>query len=212
MSLIICPECDVEAEHQLLNEAQNLTLQCIECHNVFTTPNKRQRRRKLHLNISEDGRAVRQEFEMGMEEDVAVGDEFDFDGHRLLVTGMENAAGQWVKKAQGHELKTLHAKIFDYVWLNLSMNENDITRSFRTQVEPEFEVHIGDRITVDEVRMIVKTLKSDMNRTINRGFLYSRNIVRAFCDPAPTRKERYALRRRGAPPGAKRVPRRGPKR
>ena len=84
-----------------------------------------------------------------------------------------------------------------------SINQGEITRSFQESVSPEEEIHVGTVREVQGVRLAVKTLKSDQNRTLHRGYLYARNVSRVFADVAHARARpgaKVKTRQRGAGP------------
>lgn len=199
----VCGELDVEA----LSESRNkLTLQCVECSHVWTTSPPHLRLRELPIVISDEEESTKDLMTVATADLVHLGDEFEHAGHRLMVTSIE-VEGRHVNKAKAGEITVMHAKVFDTVPLKISVNEADVTRSYRIDVEPEFEVHIGQVLEVQGMKLAVKTLKSDQNRTLHKGFLLARNIRRAFCDPVKRRRvrpgQRVPTRPRGAPPGAK---------
>jgi uncharacterized Zn finger protein len=123
---------------------------------------------------------------------VAVDDEFDVDGHRVRITAVERPDGSRPKKAPGREIRFLYAVMFDTVTLRYTLNLGEITEALAEEVVPEEIVRVGDTRDVGGKSVLVKTLKSDQNRTIHHGGLPARHIVRVFCDLAGT-----PLRRRG---------------
>ncbi len=215
IALADCPTCGDAEEHEVLNATANsVTLRCLECGHVQAQAPAAARALELQLVISDQGgQAFADSFMVVAGEDVAVGDEFEHQGRRLLVTGIEAQDGSFPSKAATEAIRVLHAKRFDVVILKLSLNEGEKTRSFEQVVDPDDPIAIGKVRVADGVPMVVKTLKSDQNRTLHKGFLLARNIRRAFCDAAPPgsrQGEGIDTRRRGAPPGAKPIPRRGP--
>ncbi len=204
-----CPKCGHVTEHQLLKPGENsMTVKCDDCGDVRTITPPRVRIIDLKLVISDEDKARNGRMEVPRDEVVAVGLEFDLDDERMIVTGIE-VEGKTTKKAKAEDIKILHAKVFNTVALKFSLNEDDKTRSFRMDVDPDTPVSVGEVFKVDETLMIVKTIKSDQNRTLHRGFLMARNIVRVFCDPAPWKAKKGQIitaRRRGAPPSRRSKP------
>lgn len=215
MALADCPICTGTEEHEVLNATANsITLRCLECGHVHSQAPAAERPLGLQLVVSDqEGRAFSDSLVVVADEDVAVGDEFEHQGRRLLVTGLEAQDGTFPSKAKTQNLRVLHAKRFDVVALKLSLNEGDKTRSFEQFVDPDDKISIGTVRVADGVPMVIKTIKSDQNRTLHKGFLLARNVRRAFCDAAPANAregDRLDTRLRGAPPGAKPTARHGP--
>ncbi len=215
IALADCPTCAATEEHEVLNATPNsVTLRCLECGHVHAQAPAVERPLELQLIISDqEGRAIPDSLVVIAGEEVAVGDEFEHQGRRLIVTGLEGQDGTFPSKAPTDTLRVLHAKRFDVVPLKLSLNQGETTRSFEQLVDPDEKISIGLVRVPDGVPMVVKTLKSDQNRTLHKGFLLARNVRRAFCDAAPPgarEGEMIGTRRRGAPPGAKTAPRHGP--
>ena len=202
-----CPACEEEVQDVLRVSPNSMTLRCQECGHVFTTsPPPQETMIGAALIISDGDKSTRSQIELVRQDEVVVGYEFDHEGHRLLVTGLESHEGIPETKLLGSQIRTLYAKVFDFVGLKLSLNEGENTRSFETPTSPEEKVRIGDVWEVDGVKMVIKTMKSDLNRTLHKGFLLSRNVRRAFCDPAPegaVAGDQVAVRPRGKAPDPK---------
>lgn len=214
MDLGPCPACGSE-DHEVLREAAgHTTLRCTECGHVRTEAPRKPRHTDLALVLSDGHRSWSDRILVPDDEPVAVGDEFDHEGSRWLVTGVERTDGHATASAPAAQLRTCFAKRFDQVVLKVSVNEGEVTRSYEEAVDPERPVHIGEVLQVQERLLVVKTLKSDQNRTLHRGFLLARNVRRVFCDPAPPKARPgavMAVRRRGAgKPAAKGDGRRAP--
>ncbi len=204
-ALLDCPTCGT-SEHAILKAGENtLTVKCLECNTVRNTTPPRQRTKELKLIVSDGPKAFPEVIEVDPSDVIGVDDEFDLNGHRMIVTGLEMFEGK-ADKAPAADIKVLKAKMFDTVVLKLSVNDDDVTKSFRTRVDPYETFAIGQVVFVDNQKLVIKTIKSDMNRTLHKGALSARNIVRAFCDYAPHwAKEGKIIgtRRRGAPPERK---------
>lgn len=206
-----CPECDEVQDHDLLRAATaGWTVQCAECGHVRTLPAPKQERYiEVPVIVSEGATARTARLHVPLDSPVRPDDEFELDGHRLRVTAVEVGAGRRPKSAPGRDVKVLYAVLFDTVALHYTLNEGETTRSFKEEVAPEEEVHIGTVREVQGIRLAVKTLKSDQNRTIHRGFLLARNVRRVFADLANPRAkpgQRHGVRRRGPPPGVRGQP------
>lgn len=202
-----CPECG-EEEHAILHERpQSLTIQCTECSSVRSiNPPKRAPIIDINTVVSQDTQSWNVSIPTPSDESIEEGDEFELDDHRMIVTAIELAGQQRKPKALARDITTLFAKVFDTVPLKLSVNEGEKTRSYKLDVEPDMEVPIGLVLEVEGRLLAIKTLKSDQNRTLHKGFLLARNIRRAFCDEAPRRAkvgQVVGTRRRGLPPGEK---------
>lgn len=211
-----CPDCADDTEHALLKESPSgLTVQCHECDRVHSFSPRRAKVISISLVVSDGDQSSSDTLETFDEETIAVGDEFGHNDHRMLVTGMEGTDGRHHDKLEAKQIKVLHAKLFDTVLLKMSVNEKEITKSYELVVSPERAVSIGEIIAVDGKKLKVKTLKSDQNRTLHKGFLLARNIRRAFCDEVPhwvKEGKIMPVRKRGRPAGAEAVPRHGRKR
>ena len=198
-----CPHCEEVQEHHVLRAADaGWTVQCLRCKRVRTMPAPKQERFVPVPTILAEGPASRRvQLNVPLDGTVAPGDEYDFEGHRVRVTAVELADGQRPKSARGRDVRIVYAVVFDTVTLHYTVNQGDVTRSFQEQVVPEEEIHVGSVREVQGIRLAIKTLKSDQNRTLHRGFLFARNVHRVFADVATTKsgtKER--TRRRGAGP------------
>lgn len=201
-----CPTCG-EAEHAVLKTGEaSITVRCLECDEVRTFSPPRLRLVRLRLTVSDGHQSWTTFLETPSDEDIAVGHEFEHEGHRMLVTGMETVLDGAPTKARASDIRILQAKVFDQVALKLSLNEGEVTHSYELMVEPDAPVHVGEVYEAQGRLMAVKTLKSDQNRTLHKGYLLARNVRRAFCDPAPEGRqvgEVITTRRRGAPANRK---------
>lgn len=203
LMVLDCPTCGTE-EHRVLRATdQNMTVQCMECSRVRSVTPKRERIVELNLVVSKEESSFRTHIPTPSDEMIRVGYEFELDEHRMIVTAIEVDGQQSPVGAKAHEIKTLFAKVFDTVPLKLSINEGEITKSYRVDVDPDMEVPVGLILALDGRLLVIKTLKSDQNRTLHKGFLFARNVRRAFCDAAPPRAKPGQVitdvRRRGAP-------------
>jgi uncharacterized Zn finger protein len=210
--MLDCPACGEVQPHEVLRAAAaGWTVECEECRNVRTLPAPRKQRFVTVPVILSQGAAARtSKVAVPLDGPVRPDDEFELDGHRIRVTAVETAEGRRPKSAPGRDVKTLYAVMFDTVAVNYTLNEGETTRAFREEVVPEEEIHIGRVREVQGVRLVVKTLKSDQNRTLQRGFLLARNVRRAFADRAPSKSkpgQKARVRHRGPPPGVKGEPR-----
>lgn len=203
-----CPTCDDATPHEVLRAAPaGWTVQCAECGTVRTLPAPKQERFVQVPAILSEGAASRTiQLAVPLDRPVQADDEFEFEGHRVRVTAVETQGGVRPKSAPGRDVKVLYAVVFDTVRLHYTLNQGEITRSFQEEVAPEEEIHVGTVREVQGVRLVVKTLKSDQNRTLHRGFLLARSVRRVFCDLAPSRARpgaKVGARRRGPPQGAR---------
>lgn len=209
-----CPTCtDITAHAVLKATRNNMTIRCQECGTTRTRPAPTQKTVTLQLVLSHGERSSTDRIEAPVDEEVQVGDEFDHQGHRMLVTALELEGGRNVQKAVAKDVGTVFAKVFDTVVLKYTINEGDRTVSLQEEVPPEEEIQMGSVRRVQGRDLVVKTLKSDRNRTVRKGFLYARNVVRVFCDPAPPGVRpgaavdiRSLPSRRGAEPEKRRRP------
>lgn len=198
-----CPDCDEVWEHTVLRAADSgWTVKCLRCKRVRTMPAPKQERFvPVPVIISEGGNSRTERLQVPLDGWVATDDEFDLDGHRVRVTAVEIDAGQRPKKAKGRDVRTLYAVMFDTVTLHYTVNMGELTKSFQEDVVPEEEIHVGSVREVQGERLAIKTLKSDQNRTLHRGYLYARNISRVFADVARSKGgTREKTRQRGAGP------------
>ena len=203
-----CPTCDDLVPHQVLRAAASgWTVQCVECQSTRTLPAPKQERYVPVPAILSEGAASRTiQLAVPLDGPVRPNDEFDHEGHRVRVTAVETAGGVRPTSALGRDIKCLYAVVFDTVRLLYTLNQGEVTRSFEEDVPPEEEIHVGTVREVQGVRLVVKTLKSDQNRTLHRGYLFARNIRRVFADLAPVKSrtgQKVGARRRGPPQGAR---------
>ncbi|HET6399356.1 MAG TPA: HVO_0476 family zinc finger protein [Candidatus Thermoplasmatota archaeon] len=208
--LLECASCGEDEQEVLRAAPSGWTLRCLSCSAVRTVPAPPQERFvQVPIIVSEGAQAHSSRIDVPLDTPVMVGDEVEHDGQRVRITGIEGHDGSRPAQAAGRDIKVLHAVRFDTVRLHYSVNQGEVTRSFAEEVDPDVEVEVGEVREVQGVRLLVKTLKSDQNRTLHQGFLRARNIRRVFADLAPKDArpgERRKVRRRGAakpPPGRK---------
>jgi uncharacterized Zn finger protein len=199
-----CPTCGEVTAHDVLRAAASgWTVQCLECSTPRTLPAPaRVRTTRVPLILSQGSTARTETAEVPLDGPVAVGSELEAAGHRPDGTRPESAPGR--------EVKVVYGVVFDTVALRYTVNQGEVTRSFVEEVPPEEEVHVGSVREVQGVNLVVKTLKSDQNRTLHRGFLLARSVRRVFADLAPAQArhgDRVRTRLRGAP--SKQARRRG---
>lgn len=206
--ILDCADCAEETEWEILKDTPNgMTVRCGECHGIRNIQPRRAKITTLPLIVSVEEQSLRDYIDVPTLEEIKVGDEFEHNGHRMLVTAIQDQEHNRVEKAEAAQVQLIHAKLYDTVRLKCSINVKDVTKSEELIVSPEFEVHMGMVIELPSgAKGVVKSLKSDQNRTLHKGFLMARNIVRVFMDPAPTRARhgnRYSYRQRGLPMGKK---------
>lgn len=200
-----CPDCGEVTEHVVLRAAAaNWTLRCDECGRVSTVPSPRQPRlHTLPVILSEGATSRTATVVADLDGTVGVDDEFDLEGRRIRVTAVESTVGERPKRLPTREVRTVYAVLFDTVNLHYTVNQGELTRSFQESVPPEEEIHVGTVREVQGVPLAIKTLKSDQNRTLHRGFLLARNVRRVFADVASPKVkpgQRVRTRSRGAGP------------
>ena len=200
-----CPDCEEVTEHAVLRAAQaNWTLRCDRCSLVRTlAAPAAPRMHILPVILSEGATSRTAQVAAELEGKVAIDDEFDLEGRRIRVTAVETIEGTRPKQAPTREIRTVYAVLFDTVNLLYTVNQGELTRSFQESVSPEEEIHVGTVREVQGVRLAIKTLKSDQNRTLHRGYLFARNIRRVFADLAPDKArigQKVRTRSRGAGP------------
>jgi uncharacterized Zn finger protein len=200
-----CPDCGEVWEHAVLRASDaGWTVQCLRCKRVRTMPAPRQERFvPVPVILSQGGTSRTAQLQVPLDGHVAVDDEFDLEGHRVRVTAVEVDAGQRPRRAKGRDVRTLYAVLFDTVTLHYTVNQGEVTRSFQEEVVPETEVHVGSVREVQGLRLAIKTLKSDQNRTLHRGYLFARNVSRVFADVAHAKARpgaKVRTRQRGAGP------------
>lgn len=181
----ICPDCGNDEAALLRETAHNVTLKCEECHHVWTFNPPKAKSIETRLVISAGEESYYEKIDVVQGDEVKVGDDFHHNDHRMLITDIQIHDERHVPKAIAEDIKAIFCKLFNVVPLKISVNRRDKTHSYQEDVEPEREVYIGEILQMEGRNFIVKTLKSDQNRTINKGFLFAKNIRRAFCDDAP---------------------------
>ena len=201
-----CPTCGGVEDHVVLRAAESgWTVECLECHTKRTMPAPRKpRTTKVPVILSQGATARSLQIEVPLDEPVALDEEAEVDGQRIRFTALETREGTRPKKAPGRDIRTLYAVVYDTVRLRYTVNQGEVTQSFQEEAPPEAEIHVGLVREVQGVRLVVKTLKSDQNRTLHRGFLLARNVRRIFADLAPRGSkvgQPVKVRKRGAPPG-----------
>ncbi|MEK6976355.1 MAG: HVO_0476 family zinc finger protein [Candidatus Thermoplasmatota archaeon] len=200
-----CPDCGEVREHAVLRAAAaNWTLRCERCKKVRTMAAPKQPRMHIVPVILSEGPTSRNaSFAVELDGTVGIDDEFDLEGRRIRVTAVESLEGMRPKRLKSREVKTVYAVLFDTVNLHYTVNQGELTRAFQESVSPEEEIHVGTVREVQGVRLAIKTLKSDQNRTLHRGFLYARNVTRVFADLASDKAKpgsKVRTRSRGAGP------------
>lgn len=201
-----CPTCGRVEDHAVLRAAESgWTVECLECHTKQTLPApKKQRMTVVPLILSEGAAARTVQIEVPLDDAVRVDAETEVEGHRVRITAVEKRDGSRPKSLPGRDIRMAYGVVFDTVRLRYTVNEGEITRSFQEEAEPEEEIHVGFVREVQGINLVVKTLKSDQNRTLHRGFLLARNVRRVFADLAPKGSkpgQKAKVRRRGAPKG-----------
>ena len=206
-----CPDCGEEQGHEVLRAADSgWTVQCARCGRVRVLPAPRQERTvEVPVILSDGAKSRTERLHVPVSTGVSVNDEYDLEGHRVRITAVELRDGTRPKKAKGSDVKSLYAVIFDTVRLHYTVNQGDITKAFQEDVAPEEEIHIGSVRNVQGNKLAIKTLKSDQNRTLHRGFLFARSITRVFADVADKKARvggRVKTRSRGAGPWGSKGP------
>ncbi|MDQ1446994.1 MAG: hypothetical protein QOI20_3458 [Acidimicrobiaceae bacterium] len=201
-----CPTCgDVEDHAVVRAAASGWTVECLECHTKRTVPAPpKPRTIQVPVILSQGAAARTIQLEVPLDDPIGVDAEAEAEGQRIRITALERRDGTRPKKAPGRELKMVYAVVYDTVRLRYTVNEGDLTRSFQEEAPPEEEIHVGIVREVQGLRLVVKTLKSDQNRTLHRGYLLARNVRRIFADVAPRGSkigQAAKVRRRGAPKG-----------
>lgn len=204
-----CPACGGLEDHAVLRAAASgWTVACLQCQTRRTVAAPPKVRTTTVPAILSEGAAARTvHLEVPLDLPVAVDGEASVEGRRVRITAIEARDGTRPRQAAGRAIKTLYAVAYDTVRLRYTVNQGDVTRSFQEEVPPEEEVHVGLVREVQGIHLVVKTLKSDQNRTLHRGFLLARNVRRIFADLAPpgSRPGQPAkVRKRGAPKGQSR--------
>ncbi len=201
-ALLECPYCGEEEQQVLRAAASGWTLRCTACGHVHTAPAPPQERTvRLPVVLAEGAASRTVHVEAPLDGPVSVGDEFQAEGHRILVTALDRQDGARSESSPGRELRALYAKVFDTVQLRLTLNEGETTRSFILDVSPEHVVAVGDVLEVEGLRLKVVNLLSEDLRTLRRGSLEAHRIRRAVVQEA----RRRAPFRRG-PPGRGKPP------
>ncbi len=210
-----CPTCGIGMHDVLHASNQSWTLKCQDCDLVHNETPPSSRLAEVPVIISDMDQSRSARIDVPRVDDIHVDDEFEFEGHRMLVTAIESPAGRRVPKANAAEVHVLYAKVFDQVRVGYAVNDGDVTHSLQEWLEPEEEIHVGIVRLVDGHLVLPKTIKSDMNRTLHKGYLLARNIRRVFCDPAPKgarEGDKVGVRRRGKDAGDRSSPRGKPSR
>ncbi len=185
-----CPQCGEWEQEVLRATKQHTTARCIECGNVFRFAPRALRMRDVGLVVSHDDVSTHHRIDLVTTDTVEIGSEFEAEGMRLLVTGIECMDGKRPEKALGQDIKSLFAKRFETVRIKYTINEGPTTRALQEEMDPDDSLFIGQKRTVQGVRVLIKTIKDDENNTRRKGEVLARNIRRVFCDPVAARKRR----------------------
>lgn len=205
--LFDCPQCGEEEQEVVRAAASGWTLRCAACRHVHAAPAPPGERTVTVPVVLADGATSRPtRIQVPLDGAVAVGDEFEAEGHRIRVTALERTDGAAATSAAGRDLRSLSAKVYDTLSLRLSLNEGERTRSFRLEVEPERRLEVGELLEVEGLQLRIASLLSDDFRTLRKGSLEAPRVRRVLCQPADRAKARKS-HGKGPPPR-----RRGPAR
>jgi uncharacterized Zn finger protein len=176
-----CPTCGEVTGHRVLRAAPaSWTVACESCGKARAVPAPRSPKPvRIPVVLAEGATSRRTEVEVDRLEEVAAGDELELEGHRVQVTGIEGAGGRLAGRTPAGDIRVLHAKVFDKVTLHLQLNEGETTRSFQVELGPDRVVEVGEVFEVQGLRLRVATLTSAEHRTLRRGALPARGILKA---------------------------------
>jgi uncharacterized Zn finger protein len=200
-----CPHCGEVTEHELLHStAGSWTVSCLQCRTPRGVPAPKAPRPIIVPVILAEGAMSRKtQVEVDRSETVAVGDELELEGHRVMVTGLEMQDGRLPKRTTAGTLRVLHAKMFDTVTLHLQLNQYDVTRSFNWVVDPDRIISVGEPVELEGVPLIIATVTSAEHKTMRRGGLPARRILKAKVKSALPKPRTQTPRRPAPRPGRK---------
>lgn len=201
-----CPDCSSE-DTTILHEsdpsavASHATLQCEACERVFRAVIETPKPVQVPAILSEGAESRSVEVEVPGGGRVRVGDELFGEGHRLLVTALEDADGRRVRSAPPTAVKTLWCKVFDTLTIKLAVNRGHRTIPGELTVTPEEEFFVGDEIVFRGIPIVIHAIKTSEGIR-HRGGSPARDVVRLYGRPAQDESE--AKEQHRGPPGGRR--------
>jgi uncharacterized Zn finger protein len=183
-----CDICAEDTAHKVLrgrigatsDEGFFGTARCIECGTVHRVQIPVVKSIVVRMIVSEQNTSRKDQIELSPREEMAVGDEFYHDDHNLKVTAIESN-GKNVGRALAGSVSMLYAKVFDKVYLKVSIVKGANTSSEQIEAAPDEEFAIVDILDFGRNKVIIDKIKLE-GRTLYRQGLsaQAREIKRVY--------------------------------
>jgi uncharacterized Zn finger protein len=179
---IICPECESDNIKVIKERGRELTLKCRDCGYVWqVTLGKTV---KIPIIVSKHERSFKQEAELPIDEEIAVGDIVELENDEVKITSIELEGNRRVRKAKIGEVKTLWGESLSYpkiIGVSIYL-KGGITQSFKVQVNRDEEFMIGDIYKVGDFVFKLEKIKTE-NKMLKHGKATAEKIVRLMGRP-----------------------------
>lgn len=179
-----CENCG-ESLHRVIRgkfNAKNRTFEgvvkCSNCEKIHHAILREAKPKKIRVILSWMDRSERKEIELNEDEVLQVNEEFFVDEHRVVVTSIESH-GKRLEKARAEDIDTIWAKVFDKVWVKISVSKGERTHTRKILAVPEEEFYVSDVINIGRERIAIHRIKRK-DRIIRDGMVLAKDIVRIY--------------------------------
>jgi uncharacterized Zn finger protein len=161
--LLECPTCRGRSEHEILKEARDLLVRCVECGTVHHVPlSAKPQELTIRTIVSHEDESRVCAAELFSDEKCTLGDlivaECGDEAFGVEVTGIE-CGERRVRRATADSITTLWTRMIDEVVLKVSVHEQRTTKPLYIRCAGEEDFEIGKVYEVGNMRFRVTNIK-----------------------------------------------------
>ncbi len=161
--LLECPTCREQSEHEILKEAGDLLVRCVECGTIHHVPrSKKPRELAIRTIVSHENESKVCTTELFSDEQCTLGDlivaECENEAFGVEVTGIE-CGDKRLPRATAEAITTLWTRVIDEVVLKVSVHEQRTTKPLYIRCAGEEDFEIGKVYEIGNIRFRVTNIK-----------------------------------------------------
>ena len=182
-----CPACKEDTLHHVKNARFSTrkskvtldgTAECSKCGLVHHIQVIRKSDREFPLLLS-NGKETKKTFiTLPADEELELGLEIMHGDSNIMITKLEKN-GIGLRRGKAGELDIIWAKSYDNIQVSISVSHGPETYSRKIIATPDEEFEIGNIITFDEYKVVIKKIR-DTGGMVKQGVVKVRDIVRIY--------------------------------
>lgn len=179
-----CPDCGGGVMHEIIKRSrkgkgEDVLVRCLECDKVHTVMIRPPKLVMVSTTLSDGRESQSVDVEADEDEEITVGDLFEYEEISWRVTRIDNSDSRPEKILTASKIRSMWATRSDKTLVGLTMTNGELSESSQIECEPGRVFSCGSIMMVGGDRWRVRAIHTGRGRTLT-GSRYAHEIRRVY--------------------------------